>query len=194
MKDKILVTFFVITLVFITSCDNSPEGGNAAGFGTVYVYADFDSDLYAADARTCTDETADDGMCDSCFFVDEDLEITIASTAYETLPEGVTASAILIESYLVQFTPRETDSPSLPNKAIQHHIEVQAGSSVTFPLRVFDQEDKSSWWAAYVASGTVAYEYTVTISIQAEEVTTGNSETIQVQFPVDYFDINDECT
>jgi hypothetical protein len=126
--------------------------------------------------------------------VDDDVEITLFSIVYETLPEGVTASAIMIESYLVQFVARDTYSPALPDKAFQHNIEVPAGSSTTVALRVISQADKASWYAAYLASGRVAWEYTVTISIQAEEVTTGESETIQVRFPLDYLDIDDECT
>ena len=194
MKNKILVTFFVVAFVFITSCDNSPSGGNAEGFGTVYLTAEFAEALYEADAITCDDITPDDGFCDGCGFVNDAVEITLFSTVYETLPEGVTASAIMIDSYLVQFVARDTYSPAIPDKPIGQNIEVPAGSSLTFPFRVISQADKDLWYDAYVASGRVAWEYTVIISIFTEEVTTGESETIQVQFPLDYLDLDDGCT
>ncbi len=204
MKDKILVTFFVITLVFITSCDNSPEGGNAAGFGTVYLQADYNSDVYMADISVGGVATTNPDGC-SRSIEEDDIEVRITSTSFASLPTGVTASDVEITHYTVQYVPEDSTSPAVPTKTLYHHIKFAPDSETTMALRVLDHEDKTgagplgycameAFWndgPDWYLGDMLEYEYTIVITVYMVEVDSGLDDTIAIQFPLHYTDFAD---
>ena len=103
-------------------------------------------------------------------------------------------------SYTVEFTAREDDSPDVPSKSLRHQILIDPDSEVEIPVRIIDLEDKE-WFsthplnhADYFNNAAIQYEYTIKVRIKMEEVLSGREETVEVEFPLYYFDIaDDEC-
>jgi hypothetical protein len=204
MKKNFMSIFpFIILCVLIISCGGDDLGGGAETFDTVYLYASYDDEIYEADVAIWTDETEDDGLCDGDLtYVEDDVLIRVTSDVYARLPDDIEASPVKIKYYTVQFTPKE-DSPSVPTKQIYSEWIIEPDTTVQIPVRIIDQEDKVSFslhplnysdYLDFVDAGGVSYEYTVTVSFVAEEVLSGTGSTIQTQFTLHYYDIDDGCT
>jgi len=107
-------------------------------------------------------------------------------------------SSIKLMHYTVEFIPHE-DSPDVPDKEISHHFEIKPNTTVDIPIRIIDQEDKFITSTHplnhndYMLFGDVSYEYTIRVYLKMEEVSSGDKETIVVEFPLYYFDVDDGC-
>jgi hypothetical protein len=204
MKKNFMFIFpFIILCVLIISCGGDDLGGGAEPFNTVYLIASYGDEIYEADVAIWTDETANDGLCDGDLtYEEDDVLIRITSNVYSSLIDGIEVSSVKIKYYTVQFAPKE-NSPSVPTKQIYSEWIIEPGASIQIPVRIIDQEDKVSFslhplnysdYLDFVAAGGVSYEYTVTVSFVAEEVLSGTENTIQTQFTLHYYDIDDGCT
>lgn len=174
-------------------------GGHSEYFTTVSLTAEYAEGLYDADAtvKVDTSDPADD-QCDIFTFFPDDVLVTITSTSKENLPEGVTANPVKIMSYTVEYIAKEEDSPDVPTKKFNHELTIQPDTSAVIPIRVIDQEDKMDilsplYFIDYFNSSAYQYEYTVIVRLRAEEVFSGEGQTIEVEFSLYYYDIADEC-
>ncbi len=173
-------------------------GGHSEYFTTVSLYAEYAEGLYDADAtvKVDTSDPADD-RCDIYTFFADEVPVTITSTSKPNLPEGTTANPVKILSYTVEYIPLE-DSPAVPTKRFSHELTILPDHSAVIPIRVIDQEDKIDpssplYYRDYFDSRAAQYEYTVIVKLKAEEVFSGEGQTIEVQFSLYYYDIADEC-
>lgn len=173
-------------------------GGHSEYLSTVSLYAEYAEGLYEADVTVKVDiSDPEDDICDIFTFYADEVPVTITSTSKEDLPEGVTANAVKIMSYTVEYIPLE-DSPAVPMKQFSHELTILPDHSAVIPIRVIDQEDKIDpssplYYIDYFNSSAVQYEYTVIVKLRAEEVLSGEGQTLEVQFSLYYFDIADEC-
>jgi len=173
-------------------------GGHSEYFTTVSLTAEYAEGLYDADAtvKVDTSDPADD-KCDIYTFFADEVPVTITSTSKENLPEGTTPNPVKIMSYTVQYIARE-DSPEVPTKQFNHELTISPDNSAVIWIRVIDQEDKIDrlsplYYLDYFYSSAAQYEYTVIVKLRAEEVFSGEGQTIEVQFSLYYYDIADEC-
>jgi hypothetical protein len=171
-------------------------GGNSEYLSTVSLTAQYAEGYYEADVVVKTD-TDDDGKCDTNTFFADVVPITITSTVKPNLPAGVTANDVQIMSYTVEYIALE-DSPAVPTKQFNVQQTLSPGHSIDIPVRVIDQEDKmiSSSplnYIDYFNSNAVSYEYTVIVTLRAEEVLSGEGTNLKVEFTLYYLDIADEC-
>jgi len=189
----------VIAFGLIGIVGSGGGGGHSEYLTTVSLTAEFFEGLYDADVTVKVD-TSDpaDEICDIYTFYPDNITITITSTTKPNLPENVTVNPVKIMSYTVEYIPREEDSPAVPTKSISHELVIQPDTSVEFPVRVIDQEDKMSSssplnYIDYYYSGAESYEYTVIVTLTAEEVLSGQGANLKVEFPLNYLDLGDEC-
>jgi hypothetical protein len=176
-------------------------GGNTEPFTTVSVFATFEDVAYSSDVAVNEDtSTPTDDICDISTYFDDDVEITVTSASLDNLSPDVIPSDVKIMSYTVEFTAREDDSPDVPSKAFNHELLIEPNTAVEIPIRVVDIEDKE-WnsdhplnYEDYWNNQAIQYEYTIKVRLKIEEVLTGRDETVEVEFPLYYFDIADDCT
>ncbi|RZB32430.1 MAG: hypothetical protein SRB2_04435 [Desulfobacteraceae bacterium Eth-SRB2] len=173
-------------------------GGNSEYLSTVSLTAQYAEGYYEADVtvKVDTSDPADD-ICDIYTFFADEVNVTITSTSKEDLPEGVTANPVQIMSYTVEYIALE-DSPAVPTKQFNYQQTIDPDHSAVIPIRVIDQEDKiiSSSplnYIDYFNSGAASYEYTVRVTLRAEEVLSGEGTNLKVEFTLYYLDIADEC-
>lgn len=173
-------------------------GGHSEYLTTVSLYAEYAEGLYDADVTVKVDTTdPEDKICDIFTFYSDEVPVTITSTSKPDLPEGVTANPVKIMSYTVEYIAHE-DSPDIPMKQFNHELTILPDHSAVIPIRVIDQEDKMDsssplYYIDYFYSSAAQYEYTVIVKLRAEEVLSGEGQTIEVQFSLYYYDIADEC-
>ncbi len=96
MKRILFYLPVLICFLFNFSCDNSPEGGNAKTFGTVYLYVEYPTTIYDADIQVRID-TNSDTICDSTGVFNDDITLKVMSTAHESLPSTVKGSTVKIQ-------------------------------------------------------------------------------------------------
>ena len=204
MKRNIMSIVSVIVFALIFSCDDNENfGGDTRDFDTVIVYAAYGADAYTADPAVWKDESdPPDDICDVYYCYDDDIFVTVTSEVKASLECDCDASSIKLVRYIVEYIPHE-DSPAVPDKQIYHHMEIAPGTTADIPIRIVDQEDKcapphplnyNDYLAWEVATGGVSYEYTVRVSMKMEEISSGDQEWIEVEFPLYYFDVAEECT
>jgi hypothetical protein len=159
-------------------------------FDTVSLTASYEGDVYTADAVVWTD-TDDDGICDSATVFNDDVTVNIKSDQKQN---SNNAFPVIITSYTVTFTPLE-NSPDVATKTFPQSWKINPGSSVDVPVRVIDQEDKGSKSSPlyYGNLGGDVYDYTMTVRLTGKEQFSGESNIIQVQFPLQYMDVADDC-
>jgi hypothetical protein len=173
-------------------------GGNSEYLSTVSLYAEYAEGLYDADVTVKVDiSDPADKICDIYTFYADEVPVTITSTVKPNLPEGVTANPVKIMSYTVEYIAHE-DSPAVPTKQFNHELTILPDHSAIIPIRVIDNEDKiiSSSplnYIDYFNSNAASYEYTVIVTLRAEEVLSGKKTNLKVEFSLYYFDIADEC-
>jgi len=209
MKGSIIMNRFMMLVLsvficaLIASCSDSSDSNDSSEeiFNTVRAYAAYDTEAYTADVGEGEDtsDPADDN-CDGYTYFEDEVSVTVSSIAIENLP--MDPSPLKLVSYTVRFVPHE-DSPALPSKILYHDIEVKPGSSTTIPIRIIDQEDKTwssthplnhyDYWDWGCDTGGVSYEYTVEVGLKMVEILTGTTETIDLDFPLYYFDVGDGC-
>jgi hypothetical protein len=161
-------------------------GGNSEYLSTVSLYAEYAEGLYDADVTVKVDiSDPADKICDIYTFYADEVPVTITSTVKPNLPEGVTANPVKIMSYTVEYIAHE-DSPAVPTKQFNHELTILPDHSAIIPIRVIDNEDK-------INSNAASYEYTVIVTLRAEEVLSGKKTNLKVEFSLYYFDIADEC-
>jgi hypothetical protein len=210
MNRFIMLVLSVFICALMASCDGNggvDDGGDSTEkiFNTVRAYAAYDTEAYTADVGEGEedDEEGDPGEddeCDDYYYYEDEVSVTVSSIAINNLP--MDPSPLKLVNYTVRFIPLE-DSPAIPSKTLYHDIEILPGSSTTIPIRIIDQEDKS-WNSSHplshwdycnwrIATGDVSWEYTIEVQLRIVEILTGTSETIELDFPLYYFDVADDC-
>jgi hypothetical protein len=174
-------------------------GGHSEYLTTVSLTAEYAEGLYDADVLVDTDiSDPPDDICDNAYlFYPDNVPITITSTSKPDLREGITVNPVKILSYTVEYIPLE-DSPAVPTKQFFHELVIQPDTSAVLSVRVIDREDKylSSSplnYINYFSSPAGSYEYTVLVTIRAEEVLSGEEEDLKVEFTLYYSNLADEC-
>ena len=192
MKKNMIYVLIVGFLVFIAACDDSPELGdnsdNIEGFTTVYLYSSTDN-YYEADWRVGSD-TDSDGICNTYSYEPDDVDVTVTSTQWDDLAENMTASSIMIKQAVVTFNHVDSTMDVPPSKTLGMDVEVKAGASTTFPVRIINREDKNSSSSLLSAED----EYTVQITLTGVEMMTGVDQNITCQFTLLYTDLANSCT
>lgn len=210
MKRFMMLVLSVFIFALMASCDDGSSDSTEKIYTTVRVYAAYDEEAYQADVgvgEDNVDETSldppeeEDDHCTDYYYFEDEILVTIYSNAIPNLP--MDPSSVKLLSYTVTFIPLE-DSPAVPSKHFSHDIEIAPNTSVEIPIRILDQEDKT-WFSSHPLNrfdywdwmcsptGGVSYEYTVNVEMKIVEVLTGDRETIEINFPLYYFDIGDDC-
>lgn len=204
MKSFLMLVLSVSIFALLASCDGADSSNDSTEeiFNTVRAYAAYDTEAYTSDVGEGedSDDSDDDDTCDSYSYFEDEVSVTVSSIAIDNLP--MDPSPLKLTSYTVRFIAHE-DSPEIPNKTIRHDIEIQPGSSTTIPIRIIDQEDKhwdsshplnhSDYFFWACDTGGISYEYTVDVQMRMVEVLTGTAKTIDLDFPLYYFDVAEEC-
>lgn len=204
MKRFMMLVLSVFIFALMASCSENGGGSTEEIFKSVRAYAAYDTEAYTADVGEGEDsdnpKVPNEG-CDAYFYFEDEVLVTITSTPIANLP--MEPSPLKLLSYTVNFIAHE-DSPDVPSKTIYHHIEIEPGSSIEIPIRIIDQEDKV-WSSPHplnhfdfcqwrIATAGVSYEYTVNVEMRLVEVTTRTHKTLELNFPLYYFDVaEDEC-
>jgi len=200
---KIVVSVLSIIMAcgLIISCGGGDDlGGDSQDFTRVYVFASGQG-IYEADAIIATD-TDEDGSCDSLSYESDNVNISLTSQVYPSANDTpIIGSPVKISQYIVEFTPLE-NSPALPPKQIFSEWTIAPDTTTTIAVRIIDIEDKYSAsyhplnyldYLDFVFAGGVSYEYRVKVSLRAQEVLSGIEKTIEFEFTLYYFDIEDDC-
>ncbi len=202
MKRFIMLALSIFLLALLVSCnDDSDSSDSTTTLKTVRAYASYSTDLYTADVGEGKDTDGDD-YCDTYSYFEDEVSVTIHSTVKKFLPENVDPSPLMVKDYTVRFIPHE-DSPDVPSKTFSHDLIVGPGSSGSMPIRLIDREDKLQssthpfnhndyiLWSNN--TGNSAYEYTVKVEINMEELFIAEEESIELTFPLEYEDVGDGC-
>ena len=190
----------VIAFGFIGIVGSGGGGGHSEYLTTVSLTAEYAEGYYDADVLVDTDiSDPPDDICDYAYlFYADNIPITITSTTKPNLPAGVTVNPVKILSYTIEYIPHDEDSPAVPTKSFSHELLIQPDTSAVLSVRVIDQKDKEISssplnYMKYFSSGAVQYEYTVRVTIRAEEVFSGQGKNLEVEFTLYYYNIADEC-
>jgi hypothetical protein len=198
-RNTLLCLICYVILILFASCDDL--GGDGEAFNSVTVFATFEDEPYDADAVKWEDaEEPKDGVCDTDFYEEDEISLTITSDSIVGQSSDVVPSDVIVISYTVEFTAREDESPDVPSKTFRHRLVIPPDSEGTIPIRLIDQGDKSvnslhplNAFDYYFVNGGLQYKYTVTVRVKLQELLSGRTQTIKAQLPLYYFDIADEC-
>lgn len=206
MKRFIMLVLSVFIFALMASCsdDGSSHGDSAEIFTTVRAFATYETEAYTADVGEGedTDDPANE-ICDNYSYFEDEVLVTVSTIPISPLPASVEPSSLKVMDYTVRFIAHE-DSPDVPSRTFNHDIEIAPGSSTTMSIRLIDQEDKNwfsphplnhfDYWNWVLSTGGVSWEYTVEVQLNMVEVLTGTEETIELHFPLYYFDVAEDCT
>ncbi len=196
MKKEFLYMCGVLFLsVFVISCSSSGGGGNYGGntvaFETTTTTGYFESEYYDSDYGVFID-TNDDDVCDAYTFFEDDVIISIDNIELRNLPDSgnIKASDVKIDSYTVELVVHNGDQILTPNpRQVNHFMMIPANSTGNeYPVRILDQDHKIN--SGY---GGGIWKYTVIVRLRVVEVDTGMKETLRVEFPMNFYDIADDC-
>jgi hypothetical protein len=200
-KIVVSVLSYIMACGLIISCGGGDDlGGDSQDFTRIYVFASVQG-IYEADAVIATD-TDEDELCDSLLYESDNVNISLTSQVYPSANDTpIVGSPVKISQYIVEFTPLE-NSPALPPKQIVSEWTIAPDTTTTIAVRIIDIEDKFSTsyhplnysdYLDFISAGGASYEYRVKVSLRAQEVLSGVEKTIEFEFTLYYFDIEDDC-
>ena len=192
MPNKYLTRFFraACAAVLLTSCGGSSVGGTGE-FATVYATVNTTTSGLDSDVATWLDAATETVKAPPCLptsaptVTPDDVPFIVTSTAY-TQPAGsttpVVSSALSITSITLNFTPANSTTPALP--PLYQTQYPSAGQSIivginNITIRVVSDDMKVFLQPALLCTG-LTYSYRVTVSLVAQEATTGKSGTINL--------------
>ena len=208
MKRSILAIISATLIAFMAACD-SGGGGGSERFSTVEIFASYDANPYAADARFLADTSQPpDQICNAGGIAADDIIADVTSTAYDPLPTGVDPCNVNILRYNLEYYP-QSPAPPLAKKIVHQQINIpapaSAGSTVIqeVAIRIFDNLDKSYLNSFLFTPGDLGdpgagcqifteFQYDVKVELTMEEVCTEIQEDVQFWVAVRYFDVLDE--
>ncbi len=196
MKKNMICVLVVGFLAFIAACDDSPDNDEILGYSTVYLTADYAEAIYDSDCATFED-TNDDDVCDTAVsFEEDDITISVTSTAYEDLPEGMTASPVKIKQAVIEYIPMDTGSPAVPSRLLNMDVEISAGGSASIIIRIVDADakfDPSSplYYGDVISAANGTFKYTVRVTLIGTEIISEYEDEYSILFSLYYYNVVD---
>ena len=131
-------------------------GGGSVGNATVAV-KDVDSDVAKGSTLTA-------GVCSGFTIISDPV-----TALFTTFPQKGAAPQIWIDSVTISFSPKDSNSPALPNQFEVINQPISVGNTTPVTFRLVSQEFKNSPPLSTLPCSNTIYSYYVTLSFIAHD-------------------------